>query len=52
MLDWYERKSSFTLVMERPQPVVDLFDYLHEHGPMKESFARKIFLQVGETKEI
>ena len=32
--------------MERPQPVIDLFDYLNQHGAMPELSAKKIFRQV------
>jgi len=46
MYDWYERGTYYILVMERPQPVQDLFDYLNEHGPMSEPCARNIFRQV------
>ena len=48
MYDWFERRSSYILVMERPQPVIDLFDYLNQHGAMPESAAKKIFRQVGK----
>lgn len=46
MFDWFERRSSYILVMERPQPVIDLFDYLNQHGAMPEPTAKKIFRQV------
>lgn len=46
MYEWFERRSSYILVMERPQPVIDLFDYLNKNGPMSESLARKTFRQV------
>jgi len=46
MYDWFERRSSYILVMERPQPVIDLFDYLNQHGAMPEQAAKKIFRQV------
>ena len=47
MLDWYERRNSYILVMERPQPVIDLFDYLNQHGALAENVAKNIFTQVG-----
>ena len=47
MYDWFERRSSYILVMERPQPVIDLFDYLNQYGPMPLPSAKKIFRQVG-----
>ena len=32
--------------MERPQPEIDLFDYLNQHGALPEKVAKKIFRQV------
>nr|CAB3264884.1 serine/threonine-protein kinase pim-3-like [Phallusia mammillata] len=49
MLDWYERRNSYILVMERPQPVIDLFDYLNQHGALPENVARNIFRQIVEA---
>ncbi|XP_076799683.1 uncharacterized protein LOC143444389 [Clavelina lepadiformis] len=46
MLDWYERRNSYILVMERPQPVIDLFDYLNQHGALAENVAKNIFTQL------
>jgi len=51
MLDWYERRTCYLLVMERPQPVIDLFDYLNQHGALPENVARNIFRQVGYNSE-
>lgn len=47
MYDWYERKNCYILVMERPHPVMDLFDYLNKHEAMSESLAKTIFRQVA-----
>lgn len=49
MLDWYERRSTYILVMERPQPVIDLFDYLNQYGALPETNARAIFRQIAEA---
>lgn len=49
MLDWFERRKSYILVMERPQPVIDLFDYLNQNGAVDEATARKIFLQLADS---
>lgn len=49
MLDWYERRTTYILVMERPQPVIDLFDYLNQHGALSEAVARSIFRQIAEA---
>ncbi|XP_078481808.1 uncharacterized protein LOC144742682 [Ciona intestinalis] len=49
MMDWYERRNSYILVMERPQPVIDLFDYLNQHGALPEKVAKNIFKQIVEA---
>ena len=46
MLAFYERSDSFIIIMERPDPVKDLFDYITEKGALEESLARNFFLQV------
>lgn len=46
MIDWYERRSSYVLVMERPERHIDLFDYLNQAGPIREPIVRDIFIQV------
>ena len=50
MIDWYERKSSYVLVMERPERHIDLFDYLNQAGPIREPVVRDIFIQVTNTR--
>ncbi|XP_046405768.1 serine/threonine-protein kinase pim-1-like [Ischnura elegans] len=49
LLDYYERQNSCIIVMERPEPVKDLFDFITEKGTLKESVARAFFKQVVET---
>lgn len=49
MIDWYERKSSYVLVMERPERHIDLFDYLNQAGPIREPVVRDIFIQILES---
>jgi len=49
LLDYYEKSDSFVLVMERPEPVKDMFDYITEKGPLSESVARDFFRQVVDT---
>jgi len=46
LLDFYEQKSSFVLIMERPEHVMDLFDYITEKGALPEELARDFFLQL------
>ena len=46
MHDWFERRSSFVMVMERPDSCIDLFDYINSKGPLPEATARVIFKQV------
>jgi len=49
LLDFYEKSDCFIVVMERPDPVKDLFDYITEKGALTEDVARNFFSQVVRT---
>ena len=45
MIDFFEQQDSFIMVMERPCPCQDLFDYITEHGVLPESEAKSFLRQ-------
>uniref|UniRef100_A0AC34Q2J4 Protein kinase domain-containing protein n=1 Tax=Panagrolaimus sp. JU765 TaxID=591449 RepID=A0AC34Q2J4_9BILA len=49
MIDWFERSDGWIIVMERPKPTCDLFDYISDHGPLDEKVARSLFRKIVET---
>jgi len=49
VLDWYSMPEGFLIVMERPVPGIDLFDFIRGQQCLDESLARFIFSQVVHT---
>ncbi|KAK3771794.1 hypothetical protein RRG08_066537 [Elysia crispata] len=46
LIDSFERADSFFIIMERPEHVKDLFDYITERGSLSETDSRTFFTQV------
>lgn len=49
MMDWYERRTSYVMVMERPPHSSDLFEYINRKGAISENNARFIMKQLIEV---
>ncbi|CAJ0580852.1 unnamed protein product, partial [Mesorhabditis spiculigera] len=49
LLDWYSTSEGFLIVMERPFPCTDLFDFLKLQTKLDENTARWFFRQIVQT---
>ncbi|XP_056315290.1 serine/threonine-protein kinase pim-1-like [Danio aesculapii] len=50
MLEWQERPDSYIMILERPSPCEDLFDFLERHeGTLSEDMTRHIMWQVVQA---
>lgn len=49
LLEWFECSDCFLLVMARPTPVLDLFDFVSERKRLDETTSKMIFTQVLEA---
>ena len=50
-IDWFEKSSSFVLVMEKMENSIDLFEFSKIYGAIAEELAREIFVQILEGAE-
>jgi len=46
LIEWFEQPDSYIIIMERPNPCQDLFDYITEKKYLDEHTARNFFWQV------
>ena len=46
MLDWFERRTSYVIVIEKPQNSMDLFEFSKQFGAIKEEPAKIIIKQI------
>jgi serine/threonine protein kinase len=51
VLEWFECADCFLVVMARPTPVMDLFDYVSKRKRLNESEAKKILEQIIDSLE-
>ena len=50
LIEWFEKPDSYIIIMERPDPCLDLFDYITEQKSLSEDTARTFFWQVRQKK--
>jgi len=49
LIDWYEQTDAYVVVMEKPEPCRDLFDYITERGALPEDEAKDLMRQAVDT---
>uniref|UniRef100_A0A914C3W7 non-specific serine/threonine protein kinase n=1 Tax=Acrobeloides nanus TaxID=290746 RepID=A0A914C3W7_9BILA len=49
LIDWYSMPEGYLIVMERPTPCMDLFDFIRAHKALDEELARFFFKQIVQT---
>ncbi|CAJ0943214.1 unnamed protein product, partial [Mesorhabditis belari] len=49
LLDWYQIPEGYIIVMERPFPSIDLFEFLSAHNKVDEEVTRFLFRQIVRT---
>uniref|UniRef100_A0A915MBT7 non-specific serine/threonine protein kinase n=1 Tax=Meloidogyne javanica TaxID=6303 RepID=A0A915MBT7_MELJA len=49
LLDWFSLPEGYLLVMERPTPCIDLFDFIQQQKYLDESLATYLFSQIVKT---
>ncbi|EFP00197.1 hypothetical protein CRE_18703 [Caenorhabditis remanei] len=49
ILDWYSIPEGFLIVMERPYPSIDMFDFVRTHGKLSEEITHFLFRQIVST---
>ena len=52
VLEWFECADCFLVVMARPTPVMDLFDYVSKRKRLNEAEARFVSIRKFERKTI
>ncbi|CAI5446201.1 unnamed protein product [Caenorhabditis angaria] len=49
LIDWYSIPEGYLIIMERPYPCVDMFDFIKGQGKLNEDMARFLFRQIAQT---
>uniref|UniRef100_A0A915D6N9 non-specific serine/threonine protein kinase n=1 Tax=Ditylenchus dipsaci TaxID=166011 RepID=A0A915D6N9_9BILA len=49
LIDWFNMPEGFLIIMERPTPCIDLFDFIHNQQLLDEDLSRFLFRQIVQT---